>query len=163
MSATPSSGLNILYPMAFIRGVPGAMLVVAHRGPEGRARNCMLHHNADSGLRNFFCGDGGDHGVKSRYYLTPEIINRKACCRVDQDWICLRLSVLILASLKRDLGRVQPRQNAVAGPISRAGICSTKKLTKIFLQGSLFLSINVQPFLVPPHHRQSQHNQLRNS
>ena len=47
-------------PMASTRGSPFATLVVARRGPEGRARkrvlNLLVHHEADSDLRDFFSG-----------------------------------------------------------------------------------------------------------
>ena len=46
------------------RGARGVTLVVARRGPEGRARKRVLHHDADSDLRDFFYGDGGDCGAK---------------------------------------------------------------------------------------------------
>ena len=54
VSATPSSGLYTLCPMASTRGARGVTLVVARRGPEGRARKRVLHHDADSDLRDFF-------------------------------------------------------------------------------------------------------------
>ena len=46
VSATPSSGLYTLCPMPPTRGARGETLVVARRGPEGRARKRVLHHNA---------------------------------------------------------------------------------------------------------------------
>ena len=46
VSATPSSGLYTLCPMASTRGARGVTLVVARRGPEGRARKRVLHHDA---------------------------------------------------------------------------------------------------------------------
>ena len=50
--------------MASTRGARGVALVVARRGPEGRARERTLHHDADSDLRDFFYGDGEDCGAK---------------------------------------------------------------------------------------------------
>ena len=64
VSATPSSGLYTLCPMASTRGARGVTLVVARRGPEGRARKRVLYHDADSDLRDFFCGQRGACGAK---------------------------------------------------------------------------------------------------
>ena len=45
--------------MASTRGARGVTLVVARRGPEGRARKRVLHHDADSDLRDFFSDQRG--------------------------------------------------------------------------------------------------------
>ena len=50
--------------MASTRGARGVTLVVARRGPEGRARKRVLHHDADSDLRDFFYGQREDCGAK---------------------------------------------------------------------------------------------------
>ena len=45
-------------------GARGVTLVVARRGPEGRARKRVLYHDTDSDLRDFFCGQRGACGAK---------------------------------------------------------------------------------------------------